>query len=275
MPPIFRAAPVAVLALSFVLAQSATASGRKVIVGIETPVDRRAPMHEIDHAAWHTLLQKHVDAIGRVDYRSWHRSRDDMAALDGYLNELSRGDMGARTSREGYLAFWINAYNAVTIKGILREYPTTSIRNHTSKLGGYNIWKDLLLQVSDKQISLDEIEHEILRKLDEPRIHFAVVCASHSCPRLLNEAYTGELLESQLVANTRQFFSVPGNFQYRDGRFELSAILKWYGDDFGENRADLLRAIAPYLPSGEAQRAASGGEGRVSYLAYDWSLNEQ
>jgi hypothetical protein len=106
----------------------------------------------------------------------------------------------------------INAYNAVTVRGILREYPTSSIQNHAAKWLGYNIRKDLLLLVGGQPYSLDQIEHEILRKLDEPRIHFAIVCASRSWPRLGNRAYTAADLENQLDFNTQAFFADPGNF---------------------------------------------------------------
>ncbi len=119
------------------------AAGTKVNVGRFVSSGQRLSMDRIAHARWTTLLKKYVDAGGRVDYSAWKRSVKDVASLDRYLNELSRADSRIRTSRAGKMAFWINAYNAVTIKGILREYPTSSIRNHTAKLYGYNIWHDL------------------------------------------------------------------------------------------------------------------------------------
>jgi len=250
-------------------------AGTKVIVGGAVPPDQRVSMDDIDHATWDALLRKYVDGAGRVNYGAWQRSAQDVAELDGYLNELSRGSARIRTTREAYIAFWINAYNAVTIKGILREYPTSSIRNHTAKLYGYNIWHDLLLVVGDSRISLNDIEHEVLRKMGEPRIHFAIVCASHSCPRLFNEAYTGEKLEQQLVTNSRSFFANQENFRYAGGTFYLSSIMKWFATDFGIDRAAQLRSIAPYLPDRVLQQAAATGNGRISYLDYDWSLNDQ
>jgi len=232
-------------------------------------------MDAIDHAVWDALLQKHVDSQGRVNYSAWQQSQTDVAALDRYLQELSRADAGLRASRNGSVAYWINAYNAVTIKGILREYPTSSIRNHTAKLYGYNIWHDLLLVVGDSTISLNDIEHNVLRKTGEPRIHFAIVCASHSCPRLLNSAYTSAKLDEQLTTNTRNFFANQENFRYTNGTFYLSSILKWFAADFGGTQAEQLRAISPYLPDRNSQAAAASGSGRISYLKYDWSLNDQ
>ena len=117
-----------------------------------------------------------------------------------------------KAKRESQLAFWINAYNAVTIRGILREYPTTSIRSHTPRLFGYHIWKDLKLYVGGKPYSLDQIEYEVLRQMDEPRIHFATVCASISYPNLLNEAYVPGELEIQLAANAKDFFRASRTF---------------------------------------------------------------
>ncbi|MBP88958.1 MAG: hypothetical protein CMJ64_19960 [Planctomycetaceae bacterium] len=205
-----------------------------------------------------------------MNYTAWQRSAADVQALDGYIAHLSTADPRQRASRNGTLAFWINAYNAVTMKGILREFPTTSIRNHTARLFGYNIWKDLLLVVGGAGFSLEQMEHEILRKLNEPRMHFAIVRASKSCPKLRAEAYTPQRLEELLVANA-------GNFRHdaRAQQFYLSSILSWFGEDFGRDQAAQLRAIAPYLPTAAARQAAETNSVRISYLSYDWGLNDQ
>ena len=252
-------------------------AGQKVTVGRAVPAQQQVSMDRIDHAAWNQLLQNFVNEQGEVDYRSWHASTAARESLDSYLNTLSTASTSVPAARESQFAFWINAYNAVTIKGILREYPTTSIRNHTAKLVGYNIWKDLLLNVGDTQISLNDMENEVLRKMGDPRIHFAIVCASHSCPRLLNQAYTGQELENQLLINTKQFFANPENFQYdvNQRQFRISSILDWFKTDFGSDQAAQLRTIARYLPTQAAYDAAVADSVRVSYLDYDWSLNEQ
>ncbi len=262
-------------AVSLACMASGANAGTKVNVGRTVAVGQRVSMDKIDHTPWDTLLKMYVDSNGRVDYARWKSSARDMAALDSYLNSLSRADSTIGTSRESYIALWINAYNAVTIKGILRQYPTSSIRNHTAKLYGYNIWYDLLLAVGDVKISLNDIEHKVLRKTNEPRIHFAIVCASHSCPRLLNEAYTAKNLEKQLATNTRAFFANRENFRYQTGTFYLSSILKWFAEDFGSDQAAQLRTIARYLPDQTSQKAATRGTGRISYLSYDWSLNDK
>lgn len=264
------------LSLTISLTGSSVAlAGNSITVGRQVPSAERVPMDQIDHRLWDGLLKKYVDGAGRVDYKNWKKSARDVAALDSYLNSLSSADRQSRTGREAYLSFWINAYNALTIKGILREYPTSSIRNHTARVYGYNIWHDLILHVGASKVSLHKIEHEILRKSGEPRIHFAIVCASHSCPRLRDEAYTAAQLERQLSENTRAFFADRENFRYANGRFYLSSIMKWFAEDFGSTPAAQLRSIATYLPDRKSRFAAMQGDGRISYLKYDWSLNDQ
>lgn len=252
-------------------------AGPVVTVGVHVPAGHRAAVDSIDHSAWDTLLQRYVDASGMVDYASWKASAADQQALDAYLAQLSEARLSQQSSRQSRLAYWINAYNAVTVKGILREYPTTSIRNHTAKLLGYNIWKDLQLVVEGNRYSLEQIEHEILRKMDEPRIHFAIVCASIGCPRLLNRAYVAEQLEEQLTANAKAFFSDRTKFQYDVQRrtIAVSPILKWFAEDFGPTQADQLRRIAAHLPDAASRQIAESGSARISYLDYDWGLNDR
>jgi hypothetical protein len=251
-------------------------AGPTVTVGASVPATQRVPVEEIDHSAWDGLLKKYVDANGYVAYAAWQASAVDQKALDDYMNHLSAASFSRESSREAQLAFWINAYNAVTIKGILREYPTTSIRNHTAKVYGYNIWKDLQLVVSGKPYSLEGIEHEVLRKMGEPRIHFAIVCASVGCPRLLNEAFTADRLEVQLTANAKAFFADRSKFvaDTRGGTIAVSPILDWFGKDFGADTSAQMQSIAPYL-SESAQPLAKSKSVRVKFLDYDWGLNDQ
>ncbi len=259
------------------LAADSLLAGSPVYVGRKVARSALRPMDQIDHSPWDRLLKKYVDTDGYVDYRSWHASAADRRALQSYLASLSQADPTRRVSRDAGLAFWINAYNALTVEGILREYPTTSIRNHTARLFGYNIWKDLQLYVGGRPYALEYMEHQILRRMREPRIHFAIVCASIGCPRLLNEAYVADRLDAQLETNARDFFRRPKNFRYdaRSRTFHVSSILKWFASDFGENQAAQLRRIAPWLPTAEAQRAARENRVSIAYLDYDWKLNDQ
>ena len=228
-------------------------------------------INKVDHASFNELLNNYVDDNGDVDYTSW--KSNDTKNLEIYLEALSVADPDKKSSKKAKLAFWINAYNALTIYGILEKYPTSTIRNHTSKLFGYNIWKDLKLQVNESAYSLDDIEHEILRKMEEPRIHFAIVCASHSCPRLLNEAYEPDTLEDQLNTNAVFFFANKENFNIDEKKqvVYLSSILDWFGEDFGDSTAAILDKISPLLAESESETS----NWKVKYLPYSWKLNDQ
>ena len=268
---------VSVLAAGTILYVKICTAERQTI-GDGVPASLRVSMDEgIDHAVWDGLLKKYVDGRGMVNYAAWKDSVADRGALKAYLASLSKADPKKNASRAGRLAFWINAYNALTVHGILEKYPTASIKDHVSYFGGYNIWKDLLLPVGDEKYSLHAMEHEVLRKMSEPRIHFAIVCASIGCPRLLAEAYTPQKLEQQLEVNTRAFFADRAKFNYDVGSRTLyvSPILDWFPEDFGRDQAELQTAIAPYLPDQASRELAASGSARLSYLDYDWNLNEQ
>lgn len=264
------------LCLLFAMGASSALAGSTVTLGGRVPASERIPVERINHEPWDALLKKYVDPRGMVDYQNWKRSANDMRVLDQYLGQLSRAVIAPNSATQGKLAFWINAYNAVTVKGILREYPTTSIRNHTAKFLGYNIWDDLQLIVDGKPYSLNQMEHEVLRKMGEPRIHFAIVCASIGCPRLLNEAYVPARIDEQLTTNTLAFFADPTKFKYNAASrtIAVSPILDWFGEDFGSTTAAQMQRIAPYVPEA-ARELAKSGQARVSFVDYDWGLNDQ
>ncbi len=235
------------------------------------------PLDKFDHSVWDRLLRKYVDGNGMVDYAAWKATAGDSDALKQYLAILGRSDPEAPTTKEGKLAFWINVYNALTVYGILEVYPTSSIRNHTAKVLGYNIWRDLLLPIADKKYSLEDIEHKVLRKLGEPGVHFAIVCASIGCPRLRNEAYTPGKFEAQLADNTRGFFGRSKNLQVdlANRRIRVSSILEWFGEDFASTPQKALASLADYMPDEATKRLIASENFSVSYLDYDWSLNKQ
>ena len=242
--------------------------------GRRWPAEQWVSIDQINHNAFDQLLKKYVDTNGRVNYQAWHQNSADRSLLKTYLSDMSRANPDQAATRPARLAYWINAYNAVTIEGILRVYPTTSIRNHTAKVVGYNIWKNLIFTAGDKRVSLEDIEHKILRKMGEPRIHFAIVCASIGCPRLLNEAYVGQRLEQQLVVNTKDFFARQQNLRVDGHVINLSQIISWFGSDFGSTQQQQMQVLSPYFPS-TAQALVASGNYRVSFLEYDWNLNTQ
>jgi hypothetical protein len=222
-----------------------------------------------DHSPFDVLLKRYVDEKGMVDYRAW-KARD-VAALDAYLESISETDPDDLASREETMAFWINAYNALTIRGIIEFYPVKSIKDKVSRLLGYDIWDDYTIPVGGKERSLNEMEHQILRKMGEPRIHFALVCASIGCPRLRTEAYRGADLERQLEDQARAFLNDPGRTRIDVGKKEahLSQIFKWFAQDFGGSDEAILEFVARYRPE------VKEGAFDVEYLDYDWALNEQ
>jgi hypothetical protein len=250
----------------------------RVHVGALTTGDR-VPLEQVDHAPFDALLQKYVDGEGLVAYRRWKESPEDLRALDGYLSGLSGVDLNAPSTAMPRLAFWINAYNALTLKGILLKYPVGSIKDIVSYTpGGYNVWRDLLLHVDGGNYSLDNIEHDLLRKLGEPRIHFALVCAARGCPPLRGRAYTAEHLGDELVDNARRFFVRPSNFRAdaREKTVHLSQLLQWYGTDFAPTPLEQVQRLRPYFPSAGQAAWLDGPDLEIEYdLVYNWALNDQ
>jgi hypothetical protein len=221
------------------------------------------------HQQFDNLLQAHV-ADGMVDYQGFKK---DEKILDQYLDTLNKTDP-EMLPEDQKLAFYINAYNAYTIKLILDNFngdgPPASIK----KIGTFftSPWKISFANVAGKVYSLDNIEHDIIRKQwNEPRIHFAVNCASRSCPPIISEPYLGSSLDNQLEASTRAFLS-DTRMNYLQGEtLYISSIFKWYGEDFKDNPVQfILDHSEGELHEGIAQL---GKEVRIKYLDYDWSLN--
>jgi len=268
----------ALLAVGLAMAAAFPAlGGQKVRVGRACERADRPSLAEVDHGPFDALLRKYVDDHGLVAYARWKASVDDVQALDESLSRAGCVDLKKPSPKPAQVAYWVNLYNALTLRGILREYPTASIRDHTSRFGGYHIWKDLLVWVDGRSLSLDDIEHTILRKMGEPRIHLAIVCASRGCPPLRNRAYSASNLDEELDANGRRFFAQAENFRAdpRARSVSLSQLFQWYGSDFGATPAEQLRALRPLLPASEALGWAEGPGVRIGYLNYDWSLNDQ
>ncbi len=222
------------------------------------PAPVPAPLMGLSHEAWDILLKKHVDEEGMVDYRGFKK---DSAALNAYLDMLATHLPGPQTGREERLAYYINLYNAATVKLILDHYPLKSIRD----IG--HPWDKKWIPLGGELLSLGHIEHKILRKMGEPRIHFAINCASYSCPKLLNEAFTVARLEAQLEMATTSFIRDTTRNHIGTDALELSQIFQWYKADFTEG-GSLIEYIRPYAPN------PINPDAKISYRKYDWSLNE-
>ena len=210
----------------------------------------------VDHRLFDSLLATHVTRENRVDYVGLKK---DSKKLDAYLNILNKG-IPANASENEKLAFWINAYNAFTLKMIIDHYPVSSIRT----LYNGKPWEHTWISIKGKTYSLDDIEHGIIRKeFKEPRIHFAVNCASVSCPPIQNCAYTGHNLDKLLEKATKEFINSDEN-TIQNNSLQLSSIFKWYANDFGNVIAFVNRYSAVKVNKNVP----------IHYKAYDWKLND-
>jgi hypothetical protein len=234
-------------------------------------------VEEIGHYSWDTLLRRYVNELGLVDYSAWKSNPRDVAALDDYLALLSQADLERDASRKARIAFWINAYNALTVRGILKDYPNAKTADADSRSHGDNKPRgDSRLAIGDSSYSLDEIEHEVLHVLNEPQAHFAFVCGARGCPRLSNRAFTSTTLQSQFKENTRAFLADPSKLTVDDNAVvQVSPLLKWYADDTGKSPAEVLQSLAPSLPADLKAKLKNQGKLRIGYLDYDWTLNDQ
>lgn len=222
-----------------------------------------------DHGALGTLLAKHVDGEGRVDYAGLVRERD---RLDAYLDAVGKARLD-RLGRDERLALLINAYNACTLRLILDHYPVRSIQD----IPASKRWEDRRWNVGGHVWSLDQIEHEQIRpKFDEPRIHFALVCAAAGCPPLRDEAYAASRLAEQLAAQARRVHGDARWFRYDRDRnvVSLTRLYDWYGGDFEKAAGSVLAYAARYAPQ-LAQALEAGRQPEIRWLEYDWSLNDQ
>jgi len=233
-----------------------------------------------DHSPWDGVLKKHVNAIGEVDYAALKRDR---SGLDLYVRMLADTSPESRQdlfpSREHELAYWLNAYNALVTKGVVDGYPVESVRD----LGLlWSFFRRADYVVAGKRISLNTIEHEIIRRrYQDPRIHFALVCASLSCPRLAREAFQGERLDDQLDSLVKQFLAERRNLAADQSRNEiwLSKLLDWYAKDFEHPKGNdtgpktVLEFVRAYAPEAERKKIAGMKNPRLRYRDYDWSIN--
>lgn len=233
-------------------------------------------MDEVSHAAWDALLNRYVDCTGMVCYRKWQSNHRDVQQLEGYLQELALVDSSLPSTREAMMAYYINAYNAMTVWGILREYPVASIQRIDGKRTPFSIFDDVQLWDGVAYRSLNGIENDVLRPLGDPRIHFALVCAARGCPRLRNRAYTSPDLPLQLDDNAREFFAKHGRFHVSrlTGTVHMSPILDWYRDDFGKTDHQVVSTVFQYLPKDDRIWLSQHGNWKFKYLGYDWSLND-
>ncbi len=238
------------------------------------------------------VLAKYVNEQGLVNYRGIKSNPDDLDHYLGWAGSFSPSSFES-FSKKQKLAFWINTYNAATLKLILNHHPIQSTgsdgpKNSIKQIPGN--WDKVQFKVMGKKMTLNDMEHGTIRKqFDEPGVHVALVCAAKGCPLLLNKPYTADALSSQLEDQARRYFASSAGFKLDRGTktVYLSSIYDWFKDDFvptygkksgfsgySEKNAAVLRYVSRYVSESSRKELASG-KFTIKYLPYDWSLNEQ
>jgi len=230
---------------------------------------------QVDHSSWQQLLNVYLvtetlDGIYRFDYGAGTVS--DRARLQTYLDKLSVTDpRGFRRMEQR--AYWINLYNALTISLVLDHYPVASIKNIKSGFLSFGPWDKEVTQVAGQPLTLNDIEHRILRPTwDDPRIHYAVNCASLGCPNIAPQVFTATNTEELLEAGARDYINHPRGIRFTGSSLQLSSIYEWYAEDFGADQAALLDHLAGYADEDLAARLREH-QGAIEY-DYDWRLND-
>lgn len=236
-----------------------------MIAGLMVSANAVVPSHN----PWDVLLKKHVTVDGKVDYKGFIA---DSVSLDGYLKLLTDNPPDTTTwTVNEQKAYWINAYNAFTVKLITEYYPVKSIKDIGSKaqIPFVNTpWDIKFITIGKDKLDLNNIEHQKLRRrFGDPRIHFAIVCASKSCPKLLNEAYRADRLEAQLDQAARTFINDPARNKVSAGALQLSKLFDWYKMDFTKT-GTLIEFLNKY------STVKINANAKITFLDYDWSLNE-
>ncbi len=256
-------------ALTVMAGSSARAAGAEPLVGAA------AGRGVFDHSAFDTLLAKFArgsrDGVVRVDYASWKRSAAAQASLGRYIGALAAADP-LSLSRDEQFAFWANLYNALTLEVVLGAYPVATIRQIKPTFLALGPWKKNVVRVRGVDLSLDAIEQDILRKgWRDPRVHYAVNCASISCPNLPLRAWRGLGLSPALDAAARAYVNHPRGVRFEGSALVVSSIYKWYAADFGGSDAAIIRHLAAF--AAEPLRTRLLATQRIARDTYDWSLN--
>ena len=229
---------------------------------------------QINHSSWDAWLKKYLirDASGTVRVRYAEVTDEDRNRLDAYIGMLSGTDP-RQLSRDDAQAYWINLYNALTVRLILNNYPLESITKLGKGWFSFGPWDDPVTRVAGQTLTLNDIEHRILRPLwKDYRIHYAVNCASVGCPNLKPEAWDGSRIDAQLTSAEADFLALPKSARREGDNWILSSIYDWYAEDFG-GKAGVIRHLSLKRPGDAASLEDAARQGNIRY-DYDWSLNE-
>lgn len=229
------------------------------------------------HAEWTRLLQTYVkpytDGINRFDYAALKANSADRAILKRYIARLSAEYDPDMPTNERF-ALLANLYNALTVQVIIEDYPVSSIRDIKSGLLSNGPWSRNVTTLNGKAVSLDDIEHNMLRvQYNEPRIHYAVNCASMGCPNLRRTAWEADTLDADLTDAAREYINHPRGVSVRkDGRLKVSRIYNWYREDFGGNEQGVIDHLLTYAEPDLARKIRARPD--IASHGYDWSLND-
>lgn len=234
-----------------------------------------ASTETVDHAAWDAFLKTYVKddpaGLNRVDYAGV--TETDGASLDTYIETLAATAVTS-LNKDEQRAYWINLYNALTVRVILDHYPVETIRDIDISPGLFSDgpWGKKLVTIEGHPVSLDDIEHRILRPVwNDPRIHYAVNCASVGCPDLIVEAYTAENADRLMTENAGAYINTPRGVKLEDGDIVVSKIYDWFQEDFGGSERGVIGHLLKYATG--ARRQALENAGGIGGYAYDWALN--
>lgn len=222
-------------------------------------------VHASEHDLFDAVLKENVSPEGQVNYPG---IKDDSRFLE-YIDYLAGANPDAYATKQEKLAFWINAYNALTMKGILDGLSPGSFFSRIT------FFKTTDYKVAGREINLYDLERDIIIPFNEPRIHFAINCASASCPILIPEAYTAKKLEQQLEANTIAFINDQSKnmFDLNKKTALISKIFDWFPEDFERSANSVQKYLANYVEDAEVSKLLAQDGFRIKYLKYDWSLN--
>jgi Protein of unknown function, DUF547 len=233
----------------------------------------------VDHAAWDGLVKTYVvpgaDGVNRVDYAAFKAKGH--GALKTYIAMLEATDVG-KLDRPEQFAFWANLYNAKTIDAVLSKYPVKSIKDVSlggglKALVGGGPWQAKIMKVGGIELSLDDIEHGILRPVfKDPRVHYSVNCASFGCPNLPNAAFTGATLEAMLEAGAKAYVNHPRGVRIEAGKATASSIYSWFQADFGGSDKAVIDHMRKYAAPELASKLSTLSA--IASYDYDWSLND-
>jgi hypothetical protein len=234
------------------VAKPVKTSPEKVVEATKT-----APKSQLDHSAWDKMLRKNVSSTGVVNYAGFKAQKSD---LEAYLKHLKEFSPQSGWSKDKKLAYWINIYNAWTVKTIVDNHPIASI----TKIDGGKPWKTKKVKSGSNTYSLDEVENTIIRpRFKDGRIHFAVNCAAKSCPPLMNKAWTASNVNSNMEKMTKTFVNNTAFNTISAKKIKISKIFEWYAADFG----DLITFLNKY------SNTKIDADAKVEYIEYDWDLN--